>query len=280
MVVLLMAGALTGSPAQAHTGECDIAEQVYGVTRWGDLIVQPFCVSPEYAYLEQRILASFGGDLPLLFYGGQLHDATAVIYGVAGDGTLRWYRENPGTGRLDPGVVVGSQFGDWRGYSYLQSFGGGDLSGVDTQGRVWRWRHLGWQDGSDAWATVEYVGGSCAGTRPVFVGREATDLYVGVSAWSYVYCGPTGETCLASVLPPDAAAATMAVSPGVAYALGSSDSRLIRMTLNINAKPPAWRTDAVARPGLMAIFTGRSIFADDPPIFKYEWQWSWYGGSH
>ncbi|GIH02156.1 hypothetical protein Rhe02_02230 [Rhizocola hellebori] len=280
-LLLLAVCTVTATPAAvAHSGECAIVEQVYGVDQTGDLIVQPFCIKPGESYLPARTLASFGANVPQqLFYGGQLPDLTVIIYGVGADGTLRWYRENGSTGQLDPGVAVGSQFGDWRNYQYLQSAGGGDLSGIDAAGRLWRWVHLGWQDGTDQWAEGEPLEVGCPGTRPVFTGRNGPQRFVGVAVVgpSYLYCGHDGQAHLASVLPAGVDAMTMAVGPGVSYALRRSDSRLTRLTLDVEAKPPVWRTGAVGRPGFVAIFTGRSIVTDQTsPIYRYEWQWTWY----
>jgi hypothetical protein len=289
VALLLLVTPVTGTRAAAVTGpraaaevinevvNCELAEQVYGINLVGDLIVQPFCVIPERVFLPPRTLAAFGPDVPRLFYGGQLSDATVVIYGVGADGALRWYRENRLTGQLDPGVVVGARFGDWRGFEDLQVLAGGDLSGVDSQGRVWRWVHTGWEDGADIWAAdePEYLGTSCPGVRPVFVGRGAEDFYVGVSGRThgFVYCGHTGKAREASLLPAEADAVTMAASPGVTYAVRGSDHRLMRLILDT----PYWRVDAVGRVPLWGIFTGRAIAGGLPPIFKYEWQWTWYG---
>lgn len=276
VALLLAVTPMMSKVAAAEVVNCELAEQVYGVDLAGDLIVQPFCVVPEAGYLPPRRLAAFGADVPRLFYGGQLEDATVVIYGVGADGALRWYRENQMNG-----VVVGAQFGDWRGYQHLQALGNGDLSGVDGQGRVWRWVHTGWEDGTDTWANnePEYVGTSCPGVRPIFVGHDAADLYVGVSATPsrFVYCGHSGKARWASLLPAEVDAVTMAASPGVTYAVRRSDHRLTRLTLDAGADTPTWRVDAVARIPLRGIFTGRAIAGGLPPIFKYEWQWTWYG---
>jgi hypothetical protein len=282
VLLSLVTSAVISTPAAAQVSECEIAEQVYAVDRFGDLTVQPFCVMPGGVYLQPpRLLASFGGQLPRLFYGGQLTDATVVIYGVGADGNLRWYRENSATGRLGPGVVVGSQFGDWRNYQHLQTAGSGDLSGVDAHGRLWRWVHTGWQEGTDTWAAggPENAGAGCEGIEPIFTGRDGPERYVGVEAKtsSYVYCGYAGEVRVASLLPNEVDAVTMAVGPGVTYALRQADQQLIRMILDTHPQLPRWHASALGRGPFTAIFTGRTILAGEPsPPAKYEWQWTWY----
>jgi hypothetical protein len=277
LVLLVAAATVNGSPAAAKSISCKVIEQVYGISHTGDLIVQAFCETPGAAYLPPRTLASFGAQVPQLFYGGQLPDHTVIIYGVGSDGALRWYRENPWTGRLGPGVVIGSQFGDWRRYQHLQSAGNGDLSGVDAAGRMWRWAHLGWEDGADTWAVEapEDLGKECVGARPVFAGRDGPERYAGVEGSSYVYCRHDGTARTASLLPVGVEAATMAVGPGVTYALRQSDHRLTRLVLDVTTSPPRWHTDAVAQ-AFSAIFTGMSIRAAGGPVFRYEWQWVWY----
>lgn len=277
LLPLLMA-TLIGTPAAAQVSPCKIAEQVYGITRTGDLIVQPFCSDPRGGFAASRTLAAFGAEVPQLFYGGQLEDDTVVIYGIGADGKLRWYKENA-AGRLEPGVVVGLQFGDWRRYQHLQSDGGGDLTGVDGGGRLWRWVHTGWQDGTDTWAAggPEQDGMACPGARPVFAGRPGPDRYVGVdSAETYVFCGFDGVARIASELPPGMVGVTMAAGPGVAYALREADHRLVRMTLDANSATPFWLVDSSAPVSLAAVFTGRSILDEHSPPMRYEWQWTWY----
>jgi hypothetical protein len=284
-MLVLMAGTMTGNPAVAQTDECAVVEQVFGVGRAGDLIVQPFCATSGGGYLPARTLATFATPVPRLFYGGQLLDNTVVIYGVGDDGALRWYRENGATGRLDPGVVVGSRFGDWRNYEHLQMTGNGDLTGVDAAGRLWRWVHVGWRDGADTWADggPQDLGTICEGARPIFAGRDGPQRYVGVAAerapgyvTGYVYCGFDDQVRVASLLPAEVDAMTTAVSPGVSYGLGQGGHRLTRMILDISTTIPQWRVDAVGRDGLTAIFAGCSIVAEGAPHFKYEWQWVWY----
>jgi len=276
----LVVTTVTGTQALPPAPGCVIAEQVYGVDHAGDLIAQPFCALPAGVDLPPRTLASFGAHVPQLFFGGQLHDATVVMYSVGADGALRWYRESSATGRLGPGVVVGSQFGDWRSYQYLHA-ADGDLSGVDAQGRLLRWEHSGWRNGGDTWGqpAPEDLGPICPGTRPVYTGRGEQDVYVGVATHtpSYVYCGPTGQARVASVLPAGVTAVTMAAYPSVAYALRQGDSWLTRLRLDMSGATPQWRTDAVVRTAFSVIFTGQSICAEGAPLPKYEWQWNWYG---
>ncbi len=284
MALLVLAATIAvGGPAQAELDDgCDITEQVYGITEAGELVVQPFCARPNLGFLPWRVLAEFGDDVPRLFYGGRLEDATVVIYGVGADGALRWYRQNPATGRLDPGVVVGAQFGDWRAYAHLQTAGSGDLSGVDGQGRLWRWTHLGWRDGTDVWVAggPREMGMACPGARPVFAGSGGPDNYIGVAELThdYVLCGYGGQARHASLLPDGVGAATMAAGPGVTYAMRTHDSRLVRLVLDEDVEPALWHVAGVARAGLTAVFTGRSIVVGEPgPPLKYEWQWTWYG---
>jgi hypothetical protein len=277
-LLLLMAVAAAGTPAAAQTGHCKITEQVYGVTPTGDLVVQPFCAMPGGAFLPQRTLAAFGSRVPRLFYGDQLSDHTVTMYGLDADGTLRWYRENAATGRLEPGVVVGAAFRDWAKYHHLRSNGGGDLTGVDDAGRLWRWAHTGWRDGADTWAEdgPQLDGPACGSTRPVFAGRNGPERYVGVDNATYVLCGFDGEARVASVLPAGVTDVTMAAGPGVTYALGQADRRLTRMVLDPGSADPVWQLDAVGPVRFTTVFTGRSIVAEPPNTPKYEWQWTWY----
>jgi hypothetical protein len=281
VVFTLLVGTVVFGQSPAMAGRCDVIEQLYGLTAGAELVEQNYCVGSPGEFLPPRTIASLGGTgLRTLSWGGLRRDETSVFYGVTADGDLMWFAQNPDTGALGSGIRVGAQFGDWSRYKHLVATGNGDLQGLDAAGHLIRWTHVGWRDGSDTWwLGPEDLGPSCPGARPVYVGRDKHDQYVGVSVDppGFVYCASTGIARTASLLPEAelAASVTSAPEPGVAFAL--SGNRLFRLVLSTRLVTPSWRPAASIDTEFVAIFAGRTIAVAVSQPYKYEWQWPFYG---
>jgi hypothetical protein len=281
VVLTLLVGAVVFAQSPAMAGRCDAIEQLYGLTASAELVERHYCVGSPGGFLPPRTIANLDGSgLRALFWGGLRRDETSVFYGVTADGGLMWFDQNPDTGALGSGIRVGAQFGDWGRYQDLTATGNGDLQGRDTQGHLVRWTHVGWRDGSDTWwAGPEDLGPGCTDVRPVYVGRDGPDLYVGISPDppGYVYCAKAGVARTASLLPKAqlAASATSAPEPGVTFALAGDT--VVRLVLSTRLTTPLWRPAASIDTGYVAIFAGRTIAVGVPQPYKYEWQWPFYG---
>lgn len=172
-------------PAAAADPVCTTINQVYGVTSAGALIQHEYCLSsgqPAGQTVRPVTKASWatGGQIFSGRYATRSRPLVSVVYQVSGSGALLWYRDQgPGTS-LGDGVRVGRRFGDWRRYRSLFSPGGGHIYGIDSAGRVLRWAHLGFADGSDDWQGPEVVATGYGPTRTIVGVWSASGLLVGV----------------------------------------------------------------------------------------------------
>jgi Tachylectin/Trypsin len=100
-----------------------------------------------------------------------------VIYGIAQDGTLYWYRHAgyvDGTSVWNGARVVGS---GWNAFKRVFSGGDGVIYALKDDGTLLWYRHTGWTDGSFAWEGPRVVGTGWAAFRNVFAGGDDGIVY-------------------------------------------------------------------------------------------------------
>ncbi len=278
--ILLIAILLVpAAPPSSGTADCERIEPVFGVTATGALVEQRFCVRAGHGeFLRPRPVAELAaGQTRQLFWGGMLEDTASAIYGVTGGGQLWWARQDATTGRLGAPIAVGGQFGDWSRYRQIVANGLGELFALDSSGHLLRWVHIGWREGEDAWeAGPQDLGEGCKLGPIVFASTlSPTMRYVALQddPPGYAFCTTEGQAHNASVLPPPTRSATMAVAPGVAYAL-LDNGELARIVLG-----PAlqWRAGNRSGASYLAAFAGWAFIpTESQPSYKYEWQWTFY----
>lgn len=100
-----------------------------------------------------------------------------VIYGIAQDGTLYWYRHAgyvDGTSLWNGARAVGS---GWNAFKSVFSGGDGVIYALKEDGTLLWYRHTGWTDGSFAWEGPRVVGSGWAAFRNVFAGGDDGIVY-------------------------------------------------------------------------------------------------------
>ncbi|MFI6095700.1 hypothetical protein ACIA8G_09115 [Lentzea sp. NPDC051213] len=261
-------------PAVADPGEpCSLWErQVYAITTTGGLVEHGFCLEANRTvsrWAGERVVATSGwGEVSQAFWSGTVH-GTGVYYRVDA-GVLQWSSDLQSWQRIGAWI-------DWSTVTSLTSAEPGVIYGTEPSGKVRKWVHLGWQDGTDTWGRTSVVGtlppasALLGQTRDGFIGIDGTGLGDVVHVWPEGFA----TTSFRISVPPGVERGRLVPFdlqqryPNSAFALTSAGRLALLLPVKCEKLDRAWRADDETGGGYRQIFAGGYVEHGTGPV---EWQ--------